>query len=374
MSVRDRRPVPILTGAESVPTLGEERRPSRPAIPRLPSDFLSPTIVLGSKKVNRNLVKEALAAPVKSAKLTLKHLVRFTIITTLVFGLLAMAWHALNAKYAGGALGPRRAHGASRPRLGRSPHARVCPGGSLWIQLLDLHRAFFLILPPAIGTAIVLIAGVYTWFWVNTLPDAILVKVMQACRDAPSRPTSCTPPVPATPPPRDSEPRRHRATAADASAVDPLARLQEVLGIDADDLVSLRDAARQINRAVDSLEQAKASAAGGKGRPPCARSAPSASLDHLKAWGSPPPPRAPPQQLGGFLRTPGLVREAARADLVGAGGLPPRRALGQPQTVRPAPSFRPASPPAPPPLDAHRTRLCAALAASSQARARHVSS
>ena len=102
---------------------------------------------------------------------------RVSILSTLVFGLLAISWHALNCH--------------------------------LWIQLLNMDRAYFLVLPPAIGTVLVLVAGVNMWWWVSSLPDAILLKA-----------------------------------------------IAEGLGVDDEGVETFRTAAVQFNRTVESLEQA----------------------------------------------------------------------------------------------------------------------
>ena len=90
-----------------------------PNIPRLAKNFMEPHIMFGNKLVKPEEVQDALVAPVRSAKLNVKRWLRACILSTLVFGLLSIAWHALNCH--------------------------------LWIQLLGMYRAFFLVLPPAIG-------------------------------------------------------------------------------------------------------------------------------------------------------------------------------------------------------------------------------
>ena len=152
------------------------------AIPRLAKHYASgrlaePSIQFGSKLVEPTAAREALVAPVRSAKLNVKRWLRLSILSTLVFGLLAISWHALNCH--------------------------------LWIQLLHMDRAFFLVLPPAIGTVLVLYGGFQTWRWVADLPEAILLKA-----------------------------------------------IAEGLGVDDEGIETFRDAAAQFNRTIDSLEQA----------------------------------------------------------------------------------------------------------------------
>ena len=206
VSVRDRRAV-LATTADLLPSLVElsgvseagasQSSPShatdqgmisehipRPllarsrVIPRLASSFVSPAIQFGSKMLKPNQAREAFVAPVRSAKLNVKRWLRVSILSTLVFGLLAISWHALNCH--------------------------------LWIQLLNMDRAYFLVLPPAIGTVLVLVAGVNMWWWVSSLPDAILLKA-----------------------------------------------IAEGLGVDDEGIETFRTAAVQFNRTVESLEQAR---------------------------------------------------------------------------------------------------------------------
>ena len=155
------------------------------AIPRLAKHYASgrlaePSIQFGSKLVEPTAAREALVAPVRSAKLNVKRWLRLSILSTLVFGLLTISWHALNCH--------------------------------LWIQLLHMDRASFLVLPPAIGTVILLYSGLQMWRWVAELPEAILLKA-----------------------------------------------IAEGLGVDDEGIESLRTAAAQFNRTVESLEQAKES-------------------------------------------------------------------------------------------------------------------
>lgn len=138
---------------------------------------MEPSIQFGSKMVKPTAAREALVAPVRNAKLNVKKALRLGILSTLVFGLLAISWHALNCH--------------------------------LWIQLLHMDRAFFLVLPPAIGTVLVLYGGFQTWRWVADLPEAILLKA-----------------------------------------------IAEGLGVDDEGIETFRDAAAQFNRTIDSLEQA----------------------------------------------------------------------------------------------------------------------
>ena len=67
--------------------------------------------MFGNKLVKPEEARDALVAPVRNAKLNVKRWLRACILSTLVFGLLSIAWHALNCH--------------------------------LWIQLLGMYRAFF---------------------------------------------------------------------------------------------------------------------------------------------------------------------------------------------------------------------------------------
>ena len=146
MSVRDRRPMALdlETSANSV---AQNRRTSRFTIPRLPSDFMSPVIQVGDKRYNRNRLTEALTKPVKQTKHSLRSVLMLVIVSTLVFGLLSIAWHALHCH--------------------------------MWVQMLHLDRAILLVVPPAIGVVFLIVGLAHTCRTVNSMPDKVLVRAMQ---------------------------------------------------------------------------------------------------------------------------------------------------------------------------------------------------
>lgn len=148
MSVRDRRPAPLdLEASTDAQSQKPRRQTSRFAIPRLPSDFLSPVIQVGDKKYNRSRLNEALTKPVKQTKHSLRSVLLLAIVSTLVFGLLSIAWHALHCH--------------------------------MWMQMLHLNRAILLVVPPAIGVFFLIVGLAYSWRAVNHMPDKMLVKAMQ---------------------------------------------------------------------------------------------------------------------------------------------------------------------------------------------------
>lgn len=190
-SVRDRTELP-----PEVRQGGAERRRSlKFGVPKLPSDYMNPVIKVGEKTIKHGQVANALTTPVHSAKITLKHaqpgrngrlgraaarhhglhrgqlllpgchphpggaaepysllsaacmlpparpdvraftprrqLLQYSIIATLVFGIINMCWHALHTH--------------------------------LWVQLLHLDRAIFLILPPAFSALLVVVTLTISW-------------------------------------------------------------------------------------------------------------------------------------------------------------------------------------------------------------------
>jgi len=149
-----------------------------PNIPRLAKNFMEPHIKFGNKLVKPTAARDALMAPVRNAKLNVKRWLRLSILSTLVFGLLSISWHALNCH--------------------------------LWIQLLGMYRAIFLVLPPAIGVVLALFGGLQAWRWVAELPDAVLLQAFA-----------------------------------------------EGLGVDDEGIEAFRAAAAKFNRTVENLEQAR---------------------------------------------------------------------------------------------------------------------